>query len=147
VDPTLIVAIYGAVTGTIGALAGGVSAVAAIRTGADARWGRRAKVAGELRPALTQLRDVIAEARMRPDRVRLRTPRTRTDLDLIQEITARAADRQLCRHLHEVHLRCSLVTAAEGPARYQQMQAMDAALGALNVALRRLDKIERRAPR
>lgn len=146
-DPTLAIAIYGAVTGTVGAVTGTVGAVVAIRNRYDVTWGRRAKITSDLRPALAQLRDAVAEAKLRPQQVSLRTPRTRVDLDLIKEITGRAADRKLRQHLHQVHTACSVVAAPSGTSNYSELVAVEDALNALNSALKRLDKIDRRAPK
>lgn len=108
---TMLVALYGAVTGTIGA-------VVAVRNRADVVWARRAKVVGEARPALLQLRDALAEAKARPERIgAIRTVRLRADLEFIDDVRHRASDRRLRRLLEQAHVACAVLPTAPSGQR------------------------------
>lgn len=134
----LQVAAYGAGTGTLAL----ILSVAGRR---DVTWAKRAKIASDLRLALRQLRDAATAARSDGARA-LRTPRVRSDLDLVEEIAGRAADRRLRRLLRGVREQCALAANA-GTGRYNETVAIEAAVKAVNTALVRLDKIERKAPK
>jgi hypothetical protein len=144
---TLIVAIYGAATGTIGT-------ILSLITRRDAVWGRRGR-ARDLRPALDTLRDVIAEAKATPRNAHALTSTTtfRVLLDELDEQSQRCPDRKTRTYVRLVHGRCLAVVQYSAPAdsatdqvRYQLMNAIDRALTALTSALDRLDRIDRRAP-
>jgi hypothetical protein len=141
---TLVIAIYGAVTGTAGA-------VAAIRSLRDSTWGRRAR-ALDARTDLTQLREAIAEAKARPERARSLTATAyfRGHLQAMDEARNSCPDRQLRRLLGEVNTSCrhvlSVVPEDPQESTYASVHAIDLALDALSQALARLDLIERKAP-
>jgi hypothetical protein len=141
---TLVIAIYGAATGTVGS-------VAAIRSLRDATWGKRAH-ALEARAELTQLREVIAEAKARPERARsvTATLNFRGHLQAMDEARNSCPDRQLRKLLGEVNTSCrhvlSVVPEDPQQSTYASVHAIDLALDALSRALARLDLIERKAP-
>jgi type II secretory pathway pseudopilin PulG len=133
----LEVAAYGAVTGTI-------ALVLSLVGRRDVTWSKRAKVASDLRLALRQLRDATTAARTDGARA-LRTPRVRGDLELVEQISGRAADRRLRSLLAVARERCALA-ANSGTGKYDESIAVETALKAINDALARIDKIDRKAP-
>lgn len=143
-DVTTAVAVYGAVTATVAALV-------SVQSRLDVVWQRRAKVIDELRPSLTGLRDLLAEAQVQPKAAAaLRSVRARADLQVIDDLRGRTADRDLKRRLAAVHAACSVVAATPSGGQkggtYSVGVAVDAALDAVVRATERLDHIERKAP-
>lgn len=138
-------AIYGAVTGTIGT-------VLAVRSRIDATWGRRSR-ALTLRTHLIPLREALAEARARPERAgQVTTSLTfKGHVQALEEARPGCPDRQLRRSLAEVPSRCLNVGNVvpedpDGPVPYALTAALDRALTSITQVLDRLDRIERSAP-
>lgn len=143
---TLTLAIYGAVTGTVGS-------VTAIRTRMDATWGRRSR-ALELRDSLIPLREALAEAKARPERTGPLTSSLnfKGHVQALDEGRPSCPDRKLRGLLGEVSARCLNVGNVvpgnpDSPISYALTKAIDLALASVTQTLDRLDRIERNAPR
>ena len=142
---TLDLAVYGAATGTVGSLI-------AIWNRMDATWGRRSR-ALDLRTNLIPLREVLAEARARPERTGPLTTSLnfKGHVQALDEGEPGCSDRQLRRLLAEVNSRCLNVSNVVpedpyGPISYALTNAIELALASVTRALDRLDRIERSAP-
>ncbi len=139
-------AIYGAVSGTIGS-------VTAIRNRMDATWGRRAR-ALTMRSSLVPLREALAEAKARPERAGPLTASLsfKGHVQALDEGRAGCPDRQLRGLLADATNRCLNAAnvapdSPDGPISYALTNAIDLALAAVTRALDRLDRIERSAPK
>jgi hypothetical protein len=135
---TLEIAGYAAVTGTAGL-------AVSLLGRRDSVWSKRAKVCQEVRRPLQQLRDAASAAQTKGGSA-LQTPRARADLDEVDELAGRAADRRLRKALraarHEV-----AVAASGGTGTYSESASIARAIASINSALARADKIERKAPK
>jgi len=142
---TLLLAAYGAITGTAGA-------ATAIANRRDAVWGRRAR-ARDLRVNLEPLRDALNEAKAAPERAPAITNALtfRAHVEALGESRERCPDRKLRRLLNQLNVRCLTVinraaTVQGGQIPYALTSAIDEALNTTVAALARLEYIERRAP-
>jgi hypothetical protein len=138
-------AIYGACTGTAGAIAG-------LANRRDAVWARRGRTR-DLRPNLEPLRDVLAEAKVSPLRtVSLTANRQfQAHVQAIDEAVDRCPDRRMRKYLKEIKVRCLTVINSASASEPEQISyaltiAIDRALLEITAALKRLEMIDRRAP-
>lgn len=140
----LIVAASGAAAATIGSLM-------AIRNRVDAIRKRRVR-ALTLRTDLIPLREILAAAKARPERVGSLTGSSfKGHVRALDEGRPGCPDRQLRRLLPEVISRCLNVSNLapedpDGPISYALINAIDQALSAITRALDVLNHIERSAP-
>lgn len=144
---TLILAIYGAVSGSVGT---GV----AWRNRRDSIWGRRAR-SRNIRPSLDAIRNTMTEAKLAPSSAEALTgtPIFRSHLQEVEEQAKRGPDRKMRKLLTAVRAGCLAVIqyapsggVASNSASYSLVSAIDATQKAIGEALGRLDLIDRRSP-
>ena len=142
---TLVVATYGALSGTAGT-------IVAVANRRDAVWGRRAR-SRDLRQNLEPMRDVLTEARIAPDRTASLTGNLqfRAHVQEIGEGIQRCPDHRMRKHLKEINTRCLTVinsasTIVQPQSSYVLTVAIEQALSEITAALGRLERIDRRAP-
>ena len=133
------------------AVAAAIGSLVAIRNRMDATLKRRSR-ALTLRTDLIPLREILAAAKARPERVGSLTASSfRGHVRALDEGRPGCPDRQLRRLLPEVIGRCLNVSNLapedpDGPISYALTNAIDEALSATTRALDLLDRIERSAP-
>jgi len=138
---TTALAIYGAATGSYGA-------VVATLGRRDVRWRRAAKQIPDMRPALEELRNAVASARQGSRHLQsIRATDLRANLDLIQEVRIRVSDKKLTATLVEVdHSYSALIAMSDDALDHRKSSALAAAATAIDTALARVAHIEKKAP-
>jgi hypothetical protein len=141
---TLVLAIWGAVTGTGGTLV-------SLASRRDAVWARRAR-ARDSRGDVEAIRDVLAESRADPSRAATLTSNNnfRARIQAIEDARQRCPDRKIRAQLADVSARClSLSNTAANSApsiSYSLTNAIETAMEATTAVLDRFDALDRRAP-
>lgn len=138
---TISIAIWGAVTGTLGLVLNWIGR-------RDRTWARRAKVTDLARPALQELKQVLISAQQNPQGVSAASYRNRAETTQIGEFAERSADKQLARHLKDVvaNYQAAVAQAApKGPVSAEQVSATGKALAAIERAEGRMNLIDRKS--
>ena len=137
---TFGIAVWGAVTGTYGAVIATLGRV-------DGRWRRRAKQIPEVRPALVALRDAVAEGRRGTRGIQsLRDNVIRAELDVIQEIRPSLSDGKLKDQLLAVdHAYTAILALGDSSTDHKTVSALEGAASAIEGALARVAEIQRKA--
>lgn len=138
---TTALAIYGAATGSYGA-------VVATLGRRDVRWRRAAKQIPTTRLALEDLRNAVASVQQgsRPLHS-VRATDLRANLDIVQEVRIRVSDKKLTGALVEVdHCYSALIALSDDALDHRKSSALTAAASAIDAALTRVAHIEKKAP-
>lgn len=140
-DWKLAIAIYGAITGTIGTLVSWWGR-------RDVKWRRAAKQVPIVRPAAAALRDAVAEARAGTRTlVSLREVVLRGHLEVLHENKDRLSDKDLALRLADVERTYNATLALPDDAvAHRRAEALDSTAKAVKLALDRISLIERKAP-